>query len=136
MNGTEGSTETTNDFNLANFVVLGDPNPDFIAGFSNSFSYKGFSLDVATQSVYGNQINLNGDHWMESNGAVYDNQTTHMLDSWQNPGDITDVPQARLGFDNGDQTRSSRYIDDGSYIRLKSLTLGYDFSSRLIKKRN
>ncbi|MBK9730900.1 MAG: TonB-dependent receptor [Chitinophagaceae bacterium] len=134
VNGTEGSTETTNDFNLANFVVLGDPNPDFIAGFSNSFSYKGFSLDVATQSVYGNQINLNGDHWMESNGAVYDNQTTHMLDSWQNPGDITDVPQARLGFDNGDQTRSSRYIDDGSYIRLKSLTLGYDFSSRLIKK--
>ena len=134
VNGPEGSAETTNDFNLANFVVLGDPNPDFIAGFTNSFSYKGFSLDIATQSVYGNQINLNGDHWMEANGAVYDNQTIAMLNAWQHPGDITDVPQARLGFDNGDQTRSSRYIDDGSYIRLKSVTLGYDFSDRLLKK--
>lgn len=134
VNGPEGGDATTNDFNLANYVVLGDPNPDFIAGFSNSFSYKGFTLDIATQSVYGNQINLNGDHWMEANGTVYDNQTTHILEAWQNPGDITDVPQGRLGFENGDQTRSSRYIDDGSYIRLKAVTLGYDFSGRLIKK--
>ncbi|MEO6169057.1 MAG: TonB-dependent receptor [Chitinophagales bacterium] len=134
VNDSEGSTATTNDFNLANFVVLGDPNPDFIAGLTNSFSYKGITLDVSTQSVYGNQINLNGDHWMEANGAVYDNQTTHILEAWQNPGDITDVPQGRLGFDNGDQVRSSRYIDDGSYLRVKSITLGYDFSSRLIKK--
>lgn len=134
VNGPEGTRETTNDFNQANYVVLGDPNPDFIAGFSNSFSYKGFSLDVGFQSVYGNQIDLNGDHWMESNGAVYDNQTVHQLDAWQNPGDITDVPQARLGFDNGDQDRSSRYIDDGSYVRLKTVTLAYNFSPRLLKK--
>lgn len=134
VNGPEGSDATTNDFNMANYVVLGDPNPDFIAGFSNTFLYKGFSLDIATQSVYGNQINLNGDHWMEANGAVYDNQTTHILEAWQNPGDVTDVPQGRLGFSNGDQTRSSRYIDDGSYIRVKAITLGYDFSNRLMKK--
>ena len=70
----------------------------------------------------------------ESNGAVFDNQTTAMLDSWQQPGDITDVPEARLLFSNGDQTRSSRYLSDGSYLRVKTVTLAYDFSSRLVKK--
>ena len=132
VNGSEGDRTTTNDFNAANFVVIGDPNPDFIAGMSNTFSYDHFTLDISLQGVFGNEVNLNGDHWMASNGDQYDNQITDMLNSWQNPGDITDVPQARLGFENGDQFRSSRYISDGTYVRMKSVTLSYSLPKKLL----
>ena len=52
----------------------------------------------------------------------------HSLDSWKKPGDITDIPQARLGWDNGDQSRNSRYLSDGSYIKLRSLMLSYEIA--------
>ncbi|MFN3939587.1 MAG: SusC/RagA family TonB-linked outer membrane protein, partial [Chitinophagales bacterium] len=53
VNDPNGGEETTTDFNEANYVIVGDPNPDFIAGFSNSFFYRGFGLDFLFQSVYG-----------------------------------------------------------------------------------
>jgi TonB-dependent starch-binding outer membrane protein SusC len=136
VNGSEGDRTTTNDFNSAHFVVIGDPNPKFIAGMTNSFSYDGFTLDVDLQGVYGNKIDLNGDHWMNSNGTFWDNQIVDALNSWKNPGDITNVPEARYEFDNGNEFRSSRYISDGSYMRLKVLTLGYDFPKSIIRHLN
>ncbi|MCY7409655.1 MAG: TonB-dependent receptor [Chitinophagales bacterium] len=128
------SDATTNDFNAANFVVVGDPNPNFIAGITNSFSYKQFSLDFSLQSVVGNDVNLNGDYWMASNGSQWDNQITDMQNSWQNPGDVTDVPQERLFFTNGSQFRNSRYISDASYLRLKTLTLSYSLPKKMLGK--
>lgn len=47
---------------------------------------------------------------------------------------MTDVPEARLGYSNGDQSRSSRYVSDGSYLRLKNVTLAYDFPSKMLSK--
>ena len=126
----DGSGETTNDFNLANYVVIGDPNPDFIAGMINNFSYKNLTLDVVLQSVYGNDIHMSGDYWMSSNASQWDNQTVDQLDAWQQPGDITDVPENRLLFENGTQSRSSRWLSDGSYLRVKTVTLGYNFSKK------
>lgn len=70
---------------------------------------------------------------MESNGTYFDNQTTAIINAWQQPGDVTDVPQARLTFENGNQFRLSRYISDGSYLRLKTLTLGYSLPSKIIE---
>jgi len=125
---------TTNDFGAANFVVLGHPTPDFIGALTNTFSFKGFDLAFTFQGVTGNQIHLSGDTYMAANGAWYDNQTTDQLASWKNPGDITDVPQARLGYSNGDPGRNSRYLSDGAYVKLRSLTLGYDLPAKLINK--
>ena len=136
INGDGTGDETTNDFNLANYVVVGDPNPDFIAGFTNNFSYKIFTLDVVLQSVYGNDINLQGDYWMSSNASQYDNQTVDQLEAWQNPGDVTDVPENRLLFANGTESRSSRYISDGSYLRLKTLTFGIEMPKKITSKLN
>ncbi|MBP8917852.1 MAG: TonB-dependent receptor, partial [Chitinophagales bacterium] len=133
--GTSGN-ETTTDFNEANYVIVGDPNPDFIAGLSNHISYKNLSLDVALQSVYGNDVNLQGDYWMSSNASQYDNQTVDQLDAWQNPGDVTDIPENRLLFENGTASRSSRYISDASYLRVKTVTLSYELSKRVVKKIN
>lgn len=136
VNETEGSTETTNDFNLANYVVIGDPNPDFIAGITNNFAYKNIALDVTLQSVYGNDVNMQGDYWMSSNASQYDNQTIDQLDAWQNPGDETDIPENRLLFANGTEARSSRYLSDASYLRVKTVTLSYTFPKRLTQRMN
>ena len=133
--GTSGDA-TTNDFNEANYVVIGDPNPDFIAGLSNNFTYKNLSLDIVLQSVFGNDVNLQGDYWMSSNASQYDNQTVDQLEAWQNPGDVTDVPENRLLFENGTASRSSRYLSDASYLRVKTVTLGYEIPRRAVKKLN
>ena len=60
----------------------------------------------------------------------WDNQTRDQLDRWQNPGDITDVPQARFDSRNGSQ-HSSRYLYDGSFLRVRHLTLGYTLPERI-----
>ena len=66
-----------------------------------------------------------------SNG--FDNQTTDQMAYWDKPGDITDVPEPRLFFGNG-VNNSSRYLSDGSYIRLKTMTLGYTLPDNVISR--
>jgi len=124
----------TNDFGAANFGVLGHPTPDFLYAFTNNFNYKGFELDFTFQGVSGNDIHLTGDSYMAGNASWYDNQLVSQLDSWQQPGDITDVPEARIGYSNGDQARSSRYLSNGSYLKLRSLTFGYELPQKWISK--
>jgi len=125
---------TTNDYNAAEDVVIGNPNPKFFYGFGNTFTYKGFDLDVLLQGVYGNQIFNGGGQYMSASGSNgFDNQTTDQLKAWKNPGDITDVPEARLFYANG-TNNSSRYISTGSYLRVKNVSLGYNLPSSLISK--
>jgi TonB-dependent starch-binding outer membrane protein SusC len=127
-------TTKTNNFNDANFVVLGSPTPNLIGAITNTFGFKGFELAFTFQGVTGNKIHLIGDQWMGANGVWYDNQLTSQLSSWKKPGDITDVPQARLGWDNGDQSRNSRYLSDGSYVKLRSFMISYELPKRIISK--
>lgn len=129
--GIDHSTGTTNDPDLANRVVIGDPNPDFQGGITNNLNYKGFDLNFFFQFVYGNDIYNGGGIYQSCNACYFDNQTKDQLDRWQNPGDITDVPQARLFDSNGDEN-SSRYLSDGSYIRLKNLTFGYNLPANVL----
>ena len=125
---------TTNDFNMANFIVLGQPTPNVIGAITNTVGYKGIELAFTFQGVTGNKIHLIGDQWMGANGVWYDNQLKSQLDSWKKPGDITDIPQARLGWDNGDQSRNSRYLTTGSYMKLRSLILSYELPKNIISK--
>lgn len=125
---------TTNDFSTANFVELGSPLPNLIGGISNTFAWKGVSLDIRLQGQSGNKIHNAAGLYMSCNACWFDNQTRDQLKSWKNPGDITDVPEARLGYSNGDQGRSSRYVQDGSYLRVKNVTLAYDLPSAVVKK--
>jgi TonB-linked SusC/RagA family outer membrane protein len=125
---------TTNDYNQANDVVVGDPNPDFIYGLGNTVTYRDFDLDVLLQGVYGNQIFNGGGQYMSSSASNgFDNQTIDQLAAWKKPGDKTMVPEARLFYPNGTDN-SSRYISDGSYMRVKSVTLGYNLSKNLITR--
>ena len=129
----EDGKTTTNDYNEAGNFVVGDPNPDWIGGFNNSFNYKGIELSVLFQGVWGNQIMNGAGGFMSASFDWFDNQTKDQLRRWQKPGDVTDVPQLRLGYGNGIGA-SSRYIEDGDYIRLKNITLAYNIPTSLLNK--
>lgn len=98
---------------------IGDPNPDFTIGLTNTFSYKSFDFSVFLHGVYGNDV-FNGTRIYLESGSGEDNQTTTMLRRWKKPGDITDVPRV------GDTYKSSRFIENGSFMRIKNVTLGYN----------
>jgi TonB-dependent starch-binding outer membrane protein SusC len=126
-------TATTNSVSNAKRIVLGNPTPTSVYGFNVNASYKGFDLSILLQGVAGNKIYNAAGGFMSANGRYEDNQTRDQLKRWQKPGDITDVPQARLYTNNGAQA-SSRFLQDGSYLRLKTLTLGYNLSQGLVSR--
>lgn len=128
----DGKT-TTNDYNEAGNFVVGTPNPKFIFGFGNTVSFKGFDLSFLFQGVFGNQVMNGGGGFMSASFDWFDNQSRDQLDRWQKPGDVTNVPQLRLGYGNGIGA-SSRYIYDADYIRLKNVTLGYNLPSGVVRK--
>ncbi len=109
---------------------IGDPNPDFTGGLTNRFRYQSFELSVFLQFSYGNDI-FNGTRIYIESMKGEDNQTTAVLDRWQQPGDITDVPRATELDPNNNNRISSRFIEDGSYLRVKNLRLSYLFSPEL-----
>lgn len=118
-------TTTTNDYSVAQNQKLGDPNPKFFGGFGNRFSYKNFDLDVQAQFVSGNDIYNMAGVFQSANGDYFDNQTIDQLNYWTPTNTITNIPQPR--FDEGNGTSpSSRWIQDGSYLRIKSVTFGYN----------
>ncbi|QIL75660.1 SusC/RagA family TonB-linked outer membrane protein [Hymenobacter sp. HDW8] len=123
---------TTNDITESPLQVVGNPNPDYTGGITNTFSFKGFDLSVLGQFVYGNDIYNSAGIYQSVNGDYFDNQTIDQLDRWQNPGDITDVPQARFGDANGTQA-SSRWVTKGSFLRVKNVTFGYTLPSSVAK---
>ena len=112
-------------------TYIGDPNPDFTFGLTNDFAYKNFTLSVFFQGSYGNDI-YNASR-IETEG-MYDgkNQSTAVLNRWRKPGDVTDIPRAVKSTDN--IKASSRWVEDGSYLRLKTLTLAYNVPVDALEK--
>ncbi len=125
--------KTTNDYNAAGNFVVGNPNPDWIGGLTNTIGYKGFELSVLFQGVFGNQVMNGAGGFMSASFDWFDNQTTDQLARWQKEGDITNVPQLRLSGGNGTGA-SSRYVYDATYVRLKNITLGYRIPASVIQK--
>jgi TonB-linked SusC/RagA family outer membrane protein len=116
-------------------IKVGDPNPDFIGGFTNTFAYGGFDLSVFLQFSYGNDV-FNGSRLFLESLQGGDNQIGAVTRRWRQPGDITDIPRATSdGVKASENKRvSSRFIEDGSYLRVKNVTLGYNFGSALTNK--
>ncbi|MGI4740348.1 MAG: SusC/RagA family TonB-linked outer membrane protein [Janthinobacterium lividum] len=125
---------TTTNINLAANVPIGNPNPSWTGGITNTFTYKGFDLSATLVGVFGNQIYDGGAPFFSvgfNNG--FDNQTRDQLSRWQKPGDITNVPKAIYGGGNGTGA-SSRFVQNGDYGRLRSVVLGYNLPSALAKR--
>jgi TonB-linked SusC/RagA family outer membrane protein len=124
---------TTNRYALAPIQKVGNPNPKYTGGVNTNFSYGGFDLTALGQFTYGNDIYNAAGIYQSANADYLDNQTTDQLNRWQKAGDITSVPQARYGASNGTQT-SSRWIQDGSFFRIKTVTLGYNLPATFVKR--
>jgi TonB-dependent starch-binding outer membrane protein SusC len=126
----------TNDYNAARRQIVGDANPDFTGGFNNTLSFKGFDLNIFFTFVSGNDVYNNAGRFMSSGfGNGLDNQTTEVLGRWQKPGDITSIPRLGIFMSTGERT-SSRWIYDGSYIRLRQLSIGYNIPATALKRFN
>ncbi len=129
----DANGNTTNNYNMAMEQVIGDPNPDFFGGMNNRFSYGNLDLDVQLQFVYGNDLYNIAGFFQSVNGDYYDNQTKDQMAYWRNPGDITNVPQPRLLDGNG-AGKSSRWVQDGSYLRVKAVNLSYNIPSNFLNR--
>jgi TonB-linked SusC/RagA family outer membrane protein len=113
-------------------VYLGDANPDFTGGFGSTVRYKNFSFNLYFYGRYGNEI-INQTKMYGENMFSYDNQTTATLRRWRKPGDETDMPRALIGY-GYNWLGSDRFVDDGSFLRLKYMTFTYNFPRALINK--
>lgn len=129
----ESRTTTTNDSGLAQNQKLGDPNPKFFGGFGNHFSLKNFDLDIQAQFVSGNDIYNMAGVFQSANGDYFDNQTIDQLNYWTPTNRNTPIPQPRFGEGNG-TAPSSRWIQDGSYLRIKSVVFSYNVPKAFINK--
>lgn len=133
-NATEGDRTTTNNYNNAQRVTVGSALPDWIGGVTNTFSYKGVELSVFFNGVFGNKLNFYGaGRYSSANARFEDNQTVNQLAAWTPQNTNTNVPEARLYRNNGAQP-SSRFIEDGSFVRLRNVTLSYNFPKSLTSK--
>jgi TonB-linked SusC/RagA family outer membrane protein len=111
-------------------TVIGDPHPDFMASLYNQFTFKGISLSFLLYYVQGIDLFNYVRSQMESMSG-FDNQTTAVYNRWVSDGQVTDIPRASYGDPMGNNRFSSRWIEDGTYLRLSSLTLSYTFPREL-----
>lgn len=123
---------TINDFDK---TILGSALPEFFGGIVNTFRYKNWSLSGFIQFVEGNKI-FNYVRYKNEQMTGLQNQNIRTLDRWQYEGHMTEIPRANWNDPTGNSAFSDRWIEDGSYIRLKNLTLCYEIPNQFLVFRN
>ncbi|MCC8173509.1 MAG: TonB-dependent receptor [Odoribacter sp.] len=111
--------------------ILGNPMPDFYGGFYTDLRYKGFGLYMNFTYSYGNKI-YNAVRRGAESMSNFNNQSKAVEKRWIKDGDITDLPRAVYGDQIGNSRFSSRWIEDGSYLKLKEITLSYETNRKLL----
>ena len=118
--------------NVADKHYIGDANPLFTAGLTNTISWKGLNLSFLLTSSVGNDI-YNASKIEMIGMYTGGNQIKDVVRRWRIPGQITDIPKAGE-LDN--LRASTRWIEDGSYLKVKNITLSYDITHPALKKAN
>jgi len=114
---------------------LGSPIPDYFGSLLNTFKYRRWSLDFMIRFVYGNDI-FNYVRFRNESMTDLSNQSTNVLKRWQYGSNVTDVPRALWNDPVGNSDFSSRWIENGSYLQLKHLTLGYTIPDKFLVFKN
>ena len=114
-------------------TVIGNPNPSWLFSMNNSLSYKGFELSVFLQGIAGNKI-YNANNIDNTGMAAAYNQTTDVLKRWQGEGTRNSMKIAVFGDPNQNTRVSDRFVENGSYLRLKNITLSYTFPKQWLQK--
>ena len=112
-------------------AVLGSADPDFFGGFYSEMRIKGFRLYANFTYSYGNEI-YNATRRYNESGSSFRNQAASMDRRWVSEGQETDIPRASYGDPAGNARFSDRWIEDGSYLKLKELTFSWETSKRLL----
>ena len=110
--------------------IIGSAQPKFFGGFNNQLSYKGIDLSFFLQYTSGNSIYNSTRTFAEGMGSAF-GQLANTLNRWTPANTNTDVPRAAAGDPNSNARTSTRFLEDGSYLRLKTATLGYNLPKSL-----
>lgn len=127
--------EATTNPTAADRVIVGKGDPDFFGGLTNTFTYKGFELNAFLQFVSGNKVLLNELSFLEEIGGSF-NKTTNMLNYWKAPGDQAFAPALSSPTVTTFTQASTLQLLNGSYMRLKNVTLSYNLPAELLQKSN
>ncbi|MBT9146059.1 MAG: TonB-dependent receptor SusC [candidate division WS2 bacterium] len=113
---------------------VGNPFPKAFGGFGNTFFYKGFDLNIFFTYSFGQDIYDDGAKRQVGAFLNQWNQRRDVLDRWQRPGDQTDVPRLTLNSSAGDWNNTTRWLYDASFVRLRTLQLGYTIPKDFLSK--
>ncbi|WP_229213813.1 TonB-dependent receptor [Dyadobacter psychrotolerans] len=116
-------------------TIIGNNQPDFIYGVTNTFSYKGFDLNIAIQGTQGGEIlNLSRRFFENLEGNA--NQLSTVLTRWRSASDPGDgvTPRANARTTGNNNAISTRWVEDGSYLRIQNVSLGYQLPASLVSK--
>jgi len=133
-----GKTKDTTNYSAAARVPFGHADPSVTSGLSNTFTYKGLSLTVDIYGSFGNRITDNWSYYLNDGAYITGaNKYAYNLRRWTTPGQITDVP--KMVYGGGSSANSSRFstrfLYKGDFIRLKNISLGYDFKKLTILEK-
>ncbi len=112
-------------FDTGDRTFIGNPTPNYTLGFTNNFKYKNWYLDVLVTASQGNDV-YNATRFDLELMNDFKNQSTAVLDRWTTAGQITNMPKANTSTA---MYVSDRFVEDGSFVKLKNVTLGYNFNN-------
>jgi TonB-linked SusC/RagA family outer membrane protein len=133
LSGPDGTPDgVINDYDK---TTIGSPLPSFTGALLNTFTYKKFALSATIQFVTGNEI-FNYVRFKNEQMTGLQNQSAYVLNRWQYEGQVTNVPRALWEDPMGNSAFSTRWIEDGSYVKLKNITLSYRIPDEFLKFKN
>ncbi|MDB4304049.1 SusC/RagA family TonB-linked outer membrane protein, partial [Desulfosarcina sp.] len=123
----------TQNYADAEYRITGTAEPEFFGGFGSTLRWKALSLNALFTYSYGNEIYNNAARIIASDGAFSNiNQNREQLDRWQQPGDLSPNPRRLQGGNNNSNEFSSRWLEDGSFLRLRTVNLSYELPSKYL----
>ncbi|MBS1757884.1 MAG: TonB-dependent receptor [Bacteroidetes bacterium] len=124
--------DKSGDLSEGDKTIIGNANPNYIFGITNDFAYQNWSLNIFIQGVQGNDI-FNATRIATEGMFDGRNQSSAVLNRWKTSGQATNMPKADIGNPYNTLV-SSRFVENGSYVRIKSLSLSYHLPARLLKQ--
>lgn len=116
-------------------TAIGSSMPDFYGGFQNTFTYKKWTLNTLINFVSGNEI-FNYVRYQNEKMTGLENQSADVLNRWQYEGQVTSMPRAKWNDPMGNSSFSTRWMEDGSYLRIQNISLSYLIPNKFLGLRN
>ena len=133
LSGPQGSPDGI--INQYDKTVIGSSMPDFFGGFQNTLTFKNWTLSTLLNFVSGNEV-FNYLRAKNESMTGLENQSASVLNRWQYDGQQTEIPRAIWNDPIGNSSFSTRWIEDGSYLRIQNISLSYQIKNRFLEFRN